>query len=134
MNMGRIEDKIKTIEELIIELESIMPKNFDEFINSIKTKRACYNLFETIIEASNDLAILIIKKKQLPLPNSDEKAFDILEKATIISGKLAEKLKKAKGMRNYIVHQYETIDNKIVYKAVTQEIIKDSKEFLGAIK
>jgi uncharacterized protein YutE (UPF0331/DUF86 family) len=128
--MGRIEDKTKVIKGLITELKTIMPKNFKEYINSIKTKRACYNLFETIIEASNDLAILIIKEKRFPLPEGDEKAFDILVRGEIITGDLATRLKKAKGMRNYIVHQYETIDDEIVYEAVTQEIIKDAEELM----
>ena len=41
--MGRIEDKTKVIKGLITELKTIMPKNFKEYINSIKTKRACYS-------------------------------------------------------------------------------------------
>jgi uncharacterized protein YutE (UPF0331/DUF86 family) len=37
-------------------------------------------------------------------------------------------------MRNRIVHNYITIDDNIVYHAISEEIIKDSKEFLDKIE
>ena len=67
-------------------------------------------------------------------PETEEHAFFILAKNKIISEKLAAKLKDLKDIRNKIIHQYEIIDDAIVYYALTEEIPKDVEEFLNAIK
>jgi len=41
-------------------------------------------------------------------------------KNKIISAELAQKLKDAKGMRNIISHQYGTINDEIIFEAITK--------------
>ncbi len=108
--MTRIDDKREEINNFIKELQEVMPKDYEEYTNSTEKRLASERAFEKIIEATNDLAILIIKDQRLPLPTEDEKAFDILAKANIISEKSALKLKQAKGMRNILAHQYDNLD------------------------
>ena len=73
----RIKDKIKEIEGYLSELSEIMPGNFEEY-KEIKNKAACERYFEKIIEAVIDLSFLIIKDKNLRIPEEDKEAFDIL--------------------------------------------------------
>jgi len=132
--MGRIEDKKQQIEKFLFELKEFIPNSYDDYRQDIKIKAFCERYFEKIIEAINDLAILIIKDKRLPLPSEDEKAFEIISNAKIISENLASKLKQAKGMRNRLAHQYDKIDDEIIFEAITTEIIKDASEFLECVK
>jgi uncharacterized protein YutE (UPF0331/DUF86 family) len=130
MIMGRVEDKKEDIELFISELVEVMPNSYEEYSVSIEKRLACERAFEKIIEATNDLAILFIKEHRLPLPSEDEKAFDILAKSKLIQEELALKLKQAKGMRNVLAHQYDNIDDEIIFEAIHDEIIKDVEEFL----
>jgi len=130
MMMGRVEDKREDVELFISELVEVMPKNYEEYSVNIEKRLACERAFEKIIEATNDLAILFIKEQRLPLPSEDEKAFDILARGKIISYDLALKLKQAKGMRNVLAHQYDNIDDEIIFEAIHDEIIKDVELFL----
>ena len=130
----RIKDKIQEIKEYLEELESILPNDSNEYSKDYKTKAACERYFEKIIEAVVDLSFLIIKEKGLKIPEDDKKSFEILCKEKIISEKLANNLKDAKGMRNIIAHDYGSVDDEIVFKSITTELIKDSKEFLEGIK
>jgi len=132
--MGRIEDKKQLVEEFLNELEEIIPGSYEDYIKNTEKRLACERAFEKIIEAANDLAILIIKDKRLSLPSEDEKAFGIIANAKIISENLASRLKKAKGMRNRLAHQYDKIDDEIIFEAITKEIIKDARELLGELK
>lgn len=129
----RIKDKIKEIEGYLSELSEIMPGNFEEY-KEIKNKAACERYFEKIIEAVIDLSFLIIKDKNLRIPEEDKEAFDILAKEKIISAELAERFKDAKGMRNIIAHKYGNVDEEIVFHSVTEELEKDVKEFIEKIK
>ncbi len=132
--MNRREDKIDEIGKYLDELESILPLNFEEYEKDIKIKAACERYFEKIIEAVIDLVFIVIKQKNFKIPEEDRHAFDILAEEKIISERLSEKLKDAKGMRNVIAHEYGKIDDELVFEAITEQLGKDIKEFLDAIR
>jgi len=130
--MGRIEDKKQAVERFIRELEEVLPSDYEEYQSNLSKKLASERAFEKIIESVNDLAILWIKEKRLQLPSEDEKAFDILANSKLINEKLARRLKKAKGMRNILAHQYDNLDEETIFEALQKEIIIDAEEFLEA--
>ncbi|MBL7148220.1 MAG: DUF86 domain-containing protein, partial [Nanoarchaeota archaeon] len=66
-------------------------------------------------------------------PEEDYEVFDILENKEIIDPNLSKKLKKIKGMRNIIAHQYGDVDDKTMYVAIDKEIDADVKKFLEII-
>ena len=111
-----------------------MPADFQNYTGDFQKKAACERYFEKIVEAIIDLAFLIIKEKKYKIPEEDKEAFEILAKEKIISLETAQKMKEAKGMRNFIAHEYGKIDDKIVYTAITEEIEKDTKQLLKEIR
>lgn len=131
--MNRIKDKIGQIEAFLNELGSIAPDNFEEYASDIEKKAACERYAEKIVEAVIDLAFLMIKNNRLRIPESDTDAFNILVENKIIDEALAANLKKAKGMRNIITHQYGEIDNQIIFEAVKNKLKMDVKKFIRAI-
>jgi len=130
----RIKDKINQIREYLGELEKIKPSTFEEYEKDLKAKAACERYVEKIMEAVVDLAFLVIKDKKLSLPEDDTQAFDILTNAEVIDKDLAEKLRKAKGMRNVIAHLYGEVDDEIIFKAISDQLIKDVEGFLARLK
>ncbi len=132
--MNRINDKIGEINKFLDEFKEIIPKNFQGYESNIEKKAACERYFEKIIEATTDLAFLIIKDKKFKMPDDDIDAFNILSKNNIIDIGLATKLKKAKGMKNLISHQYGNVDDEIVFKSITKELELDVREFIKCIK
>ena len=132
--MSRIRDKIKEIEKYLQELSEITPNSLEEYKQSFKTKAACERYSEKIICAIIDLAFLVIKEKNLKIPDEDKEAFDILFENKIISEKLAERLKDAKGMRNIISHQYGKVDDEIVFDSITEQLPEDALEFIKQIQ
>ena len=107
----RIKDKIKDIKTYLEQLSEIKPNKFEEYEKDFKTKAACERYFEKIAEAVVDLAALVIKEKDLQMPEKDYEAFEILEKENIIDSNLTKKLKDMKGMRNIIAHQYGDVND-----------------------
>lgn len=129
----RVIDKIQEINEFLDHLKKITPSSLEEYELNITIKAACERLFEKIIEATVDLVFLIIKEKELRIPEDDKAAFDILYKNNIIPKELCERLKDAKGMRNIIAHQYGIINDEMVYNSITEELENDVKEFIRVI-
>jgi len=123
--MSRVDDKIESIVQLIEDLKIVKPMDFESYKNDLGKKLASERAFEKIIESLNDLAILFIKEKRLPLPTDDENAFEILANAKFISEDLSDRMRKAKGMRNILAHQYEFLDDEIIFEAIDTEFLNE---------
>jgi uncharacterized protein YutE (UPF0331/DUF86 family) len=130
----RITDKIEEIEKYLNELKSIVPENIEEYERDIKSKAACERYFDKIMEATTDLAFLIIKQENFPIPEDDLGTFIALFEKEIIGKELAYKLREAKQMRNFIAHRYEFIDDLTVFNSISKELFSDVEDFLQAIK
>ena len=130
----RINQKIDELSDFLLELKEIVPPRLDDYLNNIIIKAACERYFEKIIEAMVDLSFMIIKHKKLNFPDDDNSIFSFLTQEEIISEELALKLRKAKGMRNIIVHEYGDLDDKLVFQAVSSKVQSDAEEFLKEIK
>ncbi len=131
---ARTREKINQIEKFVEELAKIRPTTFKQYSTDLKTKAACERYFEKILEAVVDLAFLVIREKELQMPEDDKQAFDILANAKSIAPSLAVRLKEAKGMRNFLAHQYGMINDKLVFRAISQELEKDVRAFLQALE
>ena len=125
MKTKRIDDKIQDIERYLVELHSFLPNEYELYKEDTKIKAASERYFEKIVEAVIDVAFLVIRNKNLKLPEDDKQALDILAQAKIISEELAGKLKDA--------HQYDTIDDEIVFNTLREELEKDVEAFLRTI-
>jgi uncharacterized protein YutE (UPF0331/DUF86 family) len=132
--MNRRGDKVVEVEGYLRELESILPKNIDEYLGSLEKKAACERYFEKIVESCVDLAFLIIKENGFRSAESSKESFEILSENGIISGDLALQLGNAKSMRNWLAHQYGEVDDKRVFDVIHGKLIFDVRTFLEAIR
>jgi uncharacterized protein YutE (UPF0331/DUF86 family) len=132
--MTRVLDKIEEIENYLNELELVIPEELDEYLNNIEKRLASERAFEKIIEAVNDLAILFLKQKRFELPSEDIKAFEIISDKNIISKELAFHLKQAIGMRNFLAHQYDKVNDELVFNSIRDSFFGDIRQFIKSIK
>jgi len=127
----RIQEKIKEIEVLLQETKSIMPERYETYKNDKILQAASERYFEKIIEASSKLSSLVVQAEGLVRLKD---LFQTLYEARIISKEVFVQLKKAKGMRNILVHQYESIDGEVVFATIQNDLPRDIKKFLDDIK
>ena len=110
-----MEDEIKTwladIKQAINEINDFLPdkKNFYQFKNDLKTKRAIERNVEIIGEAANRIL------KQLP----DIQITDI---------------KKIIDTRNRIIHGYDSVSDEIIWSIVVKHLPKLSEEITDLLK
>ena len=79
-----------------------------------------------------DIAAHIISTEDMGIPGSTNEMFYLLEENTFINNLLTEKMVKAVGFRNLIVHEYGKLDLKRAYN-ISQNDINDLDEFLKEI-
>ena len=141
-NLIRTKNNRKTLE--INEKQLTFDKDLEEIklLNSscpeYRGRRAGLNVLPRLIKKYKEnkqfehhLEALISKN----LGSSILTALDnILLENNIIDIDLATKLKKAKGMKNIISHQYGNVDDKIVFESITKKLERDAREFIKNVK
>lgn len=127
LDKNRILSKLDELDSYLTELEDVMPKNYEEYINSIEKKRSCERLLHIMIECTIDICSLMVKGLRLGLPAGEEDLFEKIEKKKIISKRMKEKLKLMRGFRNILVHRYADVDDQLVFENLKN--IKHFREF-----
>jgi uncharacterized protein YutE (UPF0331/DUF86 family) len=110
----RYRDKIQHIFDYIQELP-IEPKNELE-------KSGIFYSLQTSIEAMVDLIAMLVKDLGVQVKDDNINISEII-KIKKLNPELGEKLKKANGLRNIIVHRYNEIDEQIILDSVQE--VKD---------
>jgi len=132
--MSRVNEKINEIQNYLNELMEMAPNTVEDYESSKIVRAACERYFEKVVEAVTDLAFIVITLKKFRVPEDDIDSFKIMEENGIIDNELYKALKDAKGMRNFITHQYGKINDKLVYEAITEELEKDVREFISIVE
>jgi len=102
------------------------------FVSDIDCQEIISFNLHLAIENCIDIAAHIISEEGYGMPGSASDMFYLLEENSYINTKLTEKMVKAIGLRNLIVHEYVKVDLDRLYKII-QKDIGDINEFLAAI-
>lgn len=100
------------------------PKNLENYTKQdsiiLNIQRGC--------EAAIDLAMHIVAEEKWGIPQNSREAFDFLHQHDCLEDLLAESLKSMVGFRNIAVHNYQSINLKIVSQVIEHHL-GDLKEF-----
>lgn len=86
----------------------------------LNLQRAC--------EAAIDLAMHLVRVDRLGIPKASRGAFDLLERAGVLSPALARPLRGMVGFRNVAVHDYRKLDLDVV-EAIVERHLDDLLAF-----
>jgi len=134
LDKNRILSKLDELDTYLNELESIMPRSYEEYASSIEKKRACERLLHILIECTIDICTLVVKGLRLGLPAEEEDVFEKLRQKEIISKRIERKLKAMRGFRNILVHRYGGIDDRLVFENLKKtNDFKDFRKEIGRL-
>ncbi len=120
----RYKDKIDYI---VSSLEAIP----EEPSGNLEIRGVFYSL-HTAVEAAMDLVAMLLKDTGEKIED-DYTNIEVLEVAGIITGQLAENLKKCNGLRNYLVHRYDKLIDKIALDSV-EDVKKNLYDFIEVVE
>ena len=124
-------NKIETIERCINRIKTVYDNNPDNLKDYTKQDSIMLNI-QRACEAAIDLAMHIISVKKLGIPQNSRDAFEVLEANKVIEKVLANKMKSMVGFRNIAVHNYESVNMKVV-QMIIENNLDDFEEYIDSI-
>jgi uncharacterized protein YutE (UPF0331/DUF86 family) len=115
---GIIENKLRIIEEKIEMIQSWSIGSFRELQNSSVLQNAVERALQVAIEAMIDIAERILALKKIPPQKTSSASMKKLQELNIL--KNAADYEEMIRFRNFIVHRYDKIDLKIIYKLISK--------------
>ncbi len=94
---------------------------------NIKDQFSIYHAFQIVVEIITDLSAMVVKDLK-KIPKDDYSNLESLIKDKIINKELSLRIKEANGLRNRIVHDYNSIEDDIAYKSILN-ILNSVKQF-----
>lgn len=126
-----IYNKISSIERCVNRINEVYennPTNLEDYTKQdsiiLNIQRAC--------ECSIDLAMHIVSERKLGIPQNSRDAFEVLENNGVLEKTLASKMKSMVGFRNIAVHNYESVNIKVV-QMIIEKHLGDFKEYIYSI-
>ena len=90
----------------------------------LNLQRAC--------ETAIDLAMYIVSRRKLGIPQDSRDAFSLLQTAGILQADLAQRMQRMVGFRNVAVHEYARLNLDIVHTIITKHL-DDFRAFSSTI-
>ena len=106
--------------------------DLEAFLSDLDRQEVISFNLHLAIENCTDLAAHIISEEGLGVPGSASEMFYLLEDSGYINSQLTEKMIKAVGLRNLIVHEYDKIDLTRLFEIVLKDT-KDINDFIVSI-
>ena len=114
-------------------INSLILENIDELLSNELKYHTLERLFQLLVDTCIDINIHIIKEKIGKIPDDLQSTFKELGNSKIIPNILAQKMAPVVGLRNRIVHQYDTL-NKSDFINLLKQNMKDFDEYFIAIR
>lgn len=137
MRINMIKSKLKIIEENIDLVQKNFPNKLEEFKSLDLIKDGIYKRIEASIQEIIKICSIINSDLRLGIPSNSDNIISTLEEKEIISKELSAKIKKMKSFRNFLVHRYGQIQDKIAYEDIKNgfdDFILFKKEILKLIE
>lgn len=124
--------KIALIQDYLTRLEGFLRQCTGEKLVDDAAVLSIERLFQLMVDEAVDVNTLILEKEKQPLPDTNQATFQALVTRGILSKELYAKIAGSVGLRNRLVHRYETVQRSVLFKDAPRYAAA-YKEYLTAI-
>lgn len=89
-------------------------------------------LFQLMVDEAVDVNTLILEKEKQPLPDTNQGTFEALADIGIVPQALHSRIAGSVGLRNRLVHRYETVQRSVLLREVPKYTAA-YKEYLALV-
>ncbi|MFA6808488.1 MAG: DUF86 domain-containing protein [Eubacteriales bacterium] len=125
-------DKLLKMEQYVNQLDSIKPASMDEYKKDLKTKYAVERIIQMIVDLAVDVNNVLLSYCKKPPAADYFNSFIELSESGVLEKTFALKIAPSTGLRNRLVHEYEKINDEIVYNSF-QEVIVMYNQYIKEI-
>jgi len=124
-----ISRKLRLLTQYLNELEPIVKCPFNEFLGNYYKLHTAERLIQLLVDTAYDINAHLLAEAGKPLPEDYYSSFIKLVEIKILSSKFALYIAGSTGIRNRLVHEYETVDVKRVFKNLPY-LVKNYKKYV----
>ncbi|MEA3344910.1 MAG: DUF86 domain-containing protein [Chloroflexota bacterium] len=118
-----VQSKLATINENLKLLRPIAKLSFGEYLEQVYHRKAAERLLQTTIEAAVDTNSHLLVGSGFPASADYYQSFmDVAEKLRVFDRAFAEKIAPSTGLRNRLVHEYDELDDAIVFTSIRKTL------------
>lgn len=114
----RICAKLDKLQTYYTELKSLSSISLDEYINNSIYRRAIERTMQLIVECATDINNMLLKMQDNKGAVDYFNSFIDIAEQDIIPIEFALKIAPSTGLRNILVHEYEEINDEVVYNSI----------------
>ena len=111
--------RLRLIAKYYNTLQQFTNLTLDDFLADFNQQLIVERLLQLIIQSAIDINYHMISRLQPGTPFSNFEGFIELAKQGIITEDLAKQLAPSAGLRNRLVHEYDDIDSRQIFKAIS---------------
>lgn len=127
-----LQKKISLLEKYIRDLEGYLARARNEDTPDESVFLSIERLFQLMVDEAVDVNALILEKEKQPFPDSNQATFEALADVGIISRDLHSKIAGSVGLRNRLVHRYETVQKSVLLREAPKYAVA-YKEYLTVV-
>ena len=127
----RVLAKLDEIDGYLIELRQVAPQTLEEYRHTEK-KRSCERLVQIAVECVIDICQLFVSGLRLGLPGGEDDLLEKLELRGLFSAEMITAVRRMKGCRNILVHEYGRVSDEIIFDTVRNRL-GDFDDFQAAV-
>jgi len=124
--------KASSVKRYIKRIEEKSKIDLDTFLSDIDRQEIVLFNIQMAVQNCIDIAAHIISEEGLGIPGSTSEMFYLLEENAYLDKQITEKMVKAAGLRNLIVHEYAKVEITQIFD-IAQKNITDLNAYLKVI-
>jgi uncharacterized protein YutE (UPF0331/DUF86 family) len=122
VNKDIIQRKLTKMSKYLDELAYFQDISYDEYLENFRHRRTVERLIQLIVDVAVDINSHVLVDEGYPPPEDSFGSFIKVGELGILSQEFAKRIAPSTGERNIIVHEYEKIDDGLVYDSIKESI------------
>ncbi len=121
--------KLNKLRQYLDELESFKNISLEEYMDDFRIQRTVERLIQLIVDVAVDINTHAVVDAGKPAPGDSFDSFIQAAKIGLFPLDFAREIAPSTGERNIIVHEYEEIDDGIVYDSIGYTLVMYEKYY-----
>lgn len=115
-------NKAASLERCIKRIREVYGDNDANLYKNLTAQESILLNLQRACEVAIDLAMHVVRKRRLGVPQDSRDAFKILQDHGLLDKESAESMKRMVGFRNIAIHEYDALNLDIVRTIITQRL------------
>lgn len=124
-----IRRKLGNMTAYVDELSPYLAVSYREYRERLGNRRIVERLAQVIVECATDVNGLLLSGASQPPAQSARQSFEAMHELGVIDQHLSSSFQRYAGMRNRIVHDYDRLDNRLLFHSA-RRLLDDARTYV----